>query len=68
MFKLYFFEKWLLPFARKRYMWFISNHGETEGGIPRLLNDFQEMVKKYLVEQVGIPSVEKVEIKVTKIF
>jgi len=46
----------------------LSAHGEAEGGIPRLVNDFQEMVKKYLVEQMGIPSVEKVEVKVTKIF
>jgi hypothetical protein len=46
----------------------LSAHGEAEGGIPRLLNDFQEMVKKYLVEQVGIPNVEKVEVRVTKIF
>lgn len=46
----------------------LSAHGEAEGGVPRLVNDFQEMVKKYLVEQVGIPSVEKVEVKVTKIF
>lgn len=43
-------------------------HGEAEGGIPRLLNDFQQMVKKYLVEQVGIPNVKKVEVRVTKIF
>ncbi|GAH94459.1 unnamed protein product, partial [marine sediment metagenome] len=35
---------------------------------PRLVNDFQEMVKKYLVEQVGIPDVKKVEVRVTKIF
>jgi len=46
----------------------LSAHGEAEGGIPRLANDFQEMVKKYLVEQVGIPNVKKVEVRVTKIF
>jgi len=46
----------------------LSAHGEVEGGIPRLVNDFQDMVKKYLVEQVGIPNVEKVEVRVTKIF
>ena len=46
----------------------LSAHGEAEGGIPRLVSDFQEMVKKYLVEQVGIPDVKKVEVRVTKIF
>ncbi|MEA1964840.1 MAG: alkaline shock response membrane anchor protein AmaP [Candidatus Aerophobetes bacterium] len=46
----------------------LSAHGEVEGGIPRLVNDFQEMVKKYLVEQVGVPNVEKIEVRVTKIF
>ena len=46
----------------------LSAHGAAEGGIPRLVNDFQEMVKKYLVEQVGIPNVKKVEVRVTKIF
>jgi len=46
----------------------LSAHGEAEGGVPRLVNDFQEMVKKYLVEQVGIPDVKKVEVRVTKIF
>jgi len=46
----------------------LSAHGEVEGGIPHLINDFQEMVKKYLMEQVGVPDVKKVEVKVTKIF
>ena len=46
----------------------LSAHGEVEGGVPRLVNDFQEMVKKYLVEQVGIPNVKKIEVRVTKIF
>lgn len=46
----------------------LSAQGEAEGGIPRLVNDFQEMVKKYLVEQVRTPNAEKVEVKVTKIF
>jgi hypothetical protein len=46
----------------------LSAHGEAEGGVPRLVNDFQEMVKKYLVEQVGIPDVKKIEVRVTKIF
>ena len=41
----------------------LSAHGEVEGGIPHLINDFQEMVKKYLMEQVGVPDVKKVEVK-----
>jgi len=46
----------------------LSARGEAEGGIPRLVNDFQEMVKKCLLEQVGIPKVEKIEVRVTRIF
>jgi carbon monoxide dehydrogenase subunit G len=46
----------------------LSAHGEAQGGIPQLVSDFQEMVKKYLVEQVGIPDVKKIEVRVTKIF
>jgi len=40
---------------------------DIEGGIPRLVSSFQEMVKKYLIEQVGVASVEKIDVKVTKI-
>lgn len=41
---------------------------EAEGGIPRLLNSFQELVKKHLVETVGVADVKEVKVKVTKIF
>jgi len=46
----------------------LSAYGEAEGGMPRLVNDFQEMVKKCLVEQVGVPNVKKVQVRVTRIF
>ena len=46
----------------------LAAHSEVEGGIPRLTKDFQEMVKKNLLEIVGVPEVKKVEVRVTKIF
>jgi len=45
----------------------LAAHSEVEGGIPRLTKDFQEMVKKNLLEIVGVPEVKKVEVRVTKI-
>jgi len=46
----------------------LSAYGEAEGGIPRLVNDFQELVKRCLTEKVGVSDVKRVEVKVTKIF
>jgi len=46
----------------------VPARGEAEGGVPRLVNDFQDMVKKYVLEQVGIVKVEKIEVRVTRIF
>jgi len=45
----------------------LAAHSEVEGGIPRLTKDFQEFVKKNLLEIVGVPGVKKVEVKITKI-
>ena len=45
----------------------LAAHSEVEGGIPRLTKDFQEFVKKNLLETVGVPDVKKVEVKITKI-
>ena len=45
----------------------LAAHSEVEGGIPKLTKDFQEFVKKNLLEIVGVPEVKKVEVKLTKI-
>ena len=45
----------------------LAVHSEGEGGIPRVTKDFQEFVKKNLLEIVGVSDVKKVEVKVTKI-
>ena len=45
----------------------LAAHSEVEGGIPRLTKDFQEFVKKNLLEIVGVSDVKKVEVKITKI-
>lgn len=46
----------------------LSAHGGAQGGIPRLVGDFQELVKNSLLERMGIPDVRKVEIRVGSIF
>jgi len=45
----------------------LAAHSEGEGGIPKLTKDFQEFVKKNLLEIVGVSDVKKVEVKITKI-
>ena len=45
----------------------LAAHAGAEGGIPRLIEDFQELMKKILMETVGVPEVRKVEVKMTKI-
>jgi len=45
----------------------LAAHSEGEGGIPKLTKDFQELVKKNLLEIVGVSDVKKVEVKITKI-
>ena len=45
----------------------LAAHSEVEGGIPKLTKDFQEFVKKNLLEIVGVSDVKKVEVKITKI-
>ncbi len=45
----------------------LAASSEREGGLPRLLNNFQELVKKHIVETVGVPDVKEVKVKVTKI-
>ena len=45
----------------------LAAHSEVEGGIPKLTKDFQELVKKNLLETVGVSDVKKVEVKITKI-
>ncbi len=45
----------------------LAAHSEGEGGIPKLTKDFQELVKKNLLETVGVSDVKKVEVKITKI-
>jgi len=45
----------------------LTVYAHTEGGIPRITEDVQHVLKKYLTDTVGIPDVKSVQVRVARI-